>query len=79
MQLLDMKHILLYNQRSRPLVVRRENAAFRHEAYTSIQPGHSLVVRRENAAQSCTNKNNSLAVAMSPLTRLDGFPGKRIL
>jgi len=38
MQLLHMKHILLYNQRSRSLVVRREDAAFTHEAYTSIQP-----------------------------------------
>jgi len=27
-----MKHRLLYNQRSRPLVVRRENAALTHEA-----------------------------------------------
>jgi len=33
-----MKHRLLYNQRSCPLVVRRENAALTHEAYTSIQP-----------------------------------------
>jgi len=32
-----MKHRLLYNQRSRPLVVRRENAALTHEASTSIQ------------------------------------------
>jgi len=32
-----MKHRLLYNQRS-PLVVRRENAASTHAAYTSIQP-----------------------------------------
>jgi len=32
-------------------VVRRENAAIRHEAETSIQPEKSpLVVRRENAA-----------------------------
>jgi len=32
-------------------VVRRENAALTHEAYTSIQPEESpLVVRRENAA-----------------------------
>jgi len=33
-----MKHRLLYNQRSLPLVVKRENAALTHEAYTSIQP-----------------------------------------
>jgi len=32
---------LLYNQRSRPLVVRRDNAALTHEAYTSIQPEES--------------------------------------
>jgi len=38
MQLQHMKHMLLYNQRSRPLVVRRENAALTHEAYASIQP-----------------------------------------
>jgi len=31
-QLLHMKQRLLYNQRSRPLVVRRENAALTHEA-----------------------------------------------
>jgi len=37
MQLQHMKHILLYSQ-SRPLVVRRENAALTHEALTSIQP-----------------------------------------
>jgi len=34
-----MKHRLLYNQRSCPLVVRRENALLTHEARTSIQPG----------------------------------------
>jgi len=46
-----MKHRLLHNQRSLPLVVRRENAALTHEAETSIQPEESpLVVRRENAA-----------------------------
>jgi len=33
-----MKHRLLYNQRARPLVVRRDNAALTHEAQTSIQP-----------------------------------------
>jgi len=32
MQLYHMKQRLLYNQRSRPLVVRRENAALTHEA-----------------------------------------------
>jgi len=32
---------LLYNQRSRPLVISRENAALTHEAYTSIQPEES--------------------------------------
>jgi len=32
---------LLYNQRSRPLVVRGENAALTHEALTSIQPEES--------------------------------------
>jgi len=36
-----MKHRLLYNQRSRLLVVRRENAALREEAYTFIQPEES--------------------------------------
>jgi len=41
MQLKHMKHRLLYNQRSCPLVVSRENAALTHEAYTSIQPGES--------------------------------------
>jgi len=42
MQLLHVKHRLLYNQGSRPLVVSRENAALTHEAYTSIQPGETL-------------------------------------
>jgi len=32
MQLDHMKHRLLYNERSRPLVDRRENAALTHEA-----------------------------------------------
>jgi len=32
MQLQHMKHRLLYNQMSRPLVARRENAASTHEA-----------------------------------------------
>jgi len=32
---------LLYNQMSDPLVVRRENAALTHEAWTSIQPEES--------------------------------------
>jgi len=41
MQLYHMKHRLLYNQMSRPLVVRRQNAALTHEAYTSIQPEES--------------------------------------
>jgi len=42
---------LLYNQRSHPLVVRKENATLTYEAYTSIQPEESpLVVRKENAA-----------------------------
>jgi len=36
-----MRHILLYNQRSLPLVARRENAALTHETYTSIQPEES--------------------------------------
>jgi len=36
-----MKHRLLYNQRSRSLVVRRKMAALRHAAYTSIQPEES--------------------------------------
>jgi len=35
-----MKHRLLYNQRG-SLVVRRENAASTHAAYTSIQPEES--------------------------------------
>jgi len=47
MQLLHMKHILLYNQRSHPLVVRRENAALTHEAYASIQPEESPPVGQE--------------------------------
>jgi len=38
MQLQHMEYRLLYNQRSRPLVVRRENAASTHGAQTSIQP-----------------------------------------
>jgi len=36
-----MKHRLIYNQRSHPLLVRRENAALTHEAYASIQPEES--------------------------------------
>jgi len=32
---------LLYNQSSRPLVFKRENAALTHEAYTSLQPEQS--------------------------------------
>jgi len=34
-------YILLHNQMSRPLVVRRENATLTHKAYTSIQPEES--------------------------------------
>jgi len=46
-----MKHRLLYSQRSRPLVVRRENAALtkKHRLLYN-QRSHPLVVRRENAA-----------------------------
>jgi len=36
---------LLYNQRSRPLVVRRGNAASTHEAQTSIQPEECKTVK----------------------------------
>jgi len=43
-----MKHILLYSQRSRPLVDSRENAALTHEANTSTQPEESVI--RDNAA-----------------------------
>jgi len=36
---------------SRPLVASRDNAALKHEVYTSIQPEETpLVVRKENAA-----------------------------
>jgi len=36
-----MMYRLLYNQRSRPLVVKRENASLTHEALPSIQPEES--------------------------------------
>jgi len=46
-----MKHILLYNQRSLPLVVRRE-CSFKHMKHILLYNQRSLplVVRRENAA-----------------------------
>jgi len=42
-----MKHILLYNQSSFPLVVPKDNAALTHEAQTSIQPEESPPGGRE--------------------------------
>jgi len=48
------KHRLLYNQRSRPLVARRENAALTHEASTSIQPEESPPGGQERECSSNT-------------------------
>jgi len=46
-----MNHRLLYNQRSRPLVVRRENAGYNmNHRLLYNQKSRPLVVRRENAA-----------------------------
>jgi len=50
-----MKHRLIYNERSRPLGVKIENPALKHEGYTSIQPEESPpgVKKRECSFKTC--------------------------
>jgi len=77
-----MKHRLLYNQRSRPLVVSRENAALTHEAYSSIQPEESPPAGHERECNINTwsidfytttvLNNNNTNVSLSPF--ILGFP-----
>jgi len=49
MQLDHTKQILLYNQRSRPLVVRRENAALPHAAVFRLQLVITSLISEEDS------------------------------
>ncbi|TNN33741.1 hypothetical protein EYF80_056097 [Liparis tanakae] len=60
-----MKHRLLYNQMSLPLVVRRENAALTHEASTSIQPEESPPGGQE---RECIFNTSSLGMNLKKRT-----------
>jgi len=67
-----MKDRLLYNQRSRPLVVSKDNAALTHDAWTSIQPEESPPGGQERESL----RNVTLALLFSSLA--SAFEGQEL-